>query len=200
MVQLVLASRSPVRKTMLEQAGLEVRVMPADLDEAALKCEYLEQGATPSRIAQALASAKAHKIAKSFPDAFVIGSDQTLEFHGRLIDKPDDRAALRSRFILMQGQAHLLHSAVYVVNPFGAEDFAHLEQCSITLRKLEAQAIDDYLARAPQRILGTVGGYQIEGLGLQLIEHMQGSYFSILGLPLLPLLQFLRPYLPMMIP
>lgn len=185
----ILASQSASRRALLAGAGLSFETEPADLDERAL-----QQGSglrDPRAIAALLARAKAAHVARRNPGRHVIGADQTLALGERLFSKPADRAAAAEQLRLLSGRTHQLHSAVAV-----ARDDAILFEAtllaSMTMRSLSDQSIDLYLARAGGAVTQSVGAYQLEALGVHLFERIDGDHFTILGLPLLPLLDFFR--------
>ncbi len=186
---LVLASRSSSRRAMLEAAGLPVEVRAADVDERAV--EKAAGISTPPAAAVLLARTKAKAVAAAMPGRIVVGADQTLAFGDRRLDKPADRAAARDQLMTLAGRTHYLHSAVAV-----AQDdkllFDAVDTASLTLRPLSGPFVDRYLDAAGTAVLESVGAYQLENKGIHLFERIDGNYFTILGLPLLPLLDFLR--------
>jgi septum formation protein len=186
---LVLASRSAARRALLEEAGIPVELAPADIDERALETYAPSQ--TPAGIAAFLARAKASAVAQSHPGRLVLGADQTLALAGRRFAKPADRAAARTQLRALSGHTHELHSAVAFVQD-GAVLFEHVGTARMTMRVLTERFLDLYLDAAGDAATASVGAYQIEGLGLQLFERVDGDYFTILGLPLVPALDFLR--------
>lgn len=188
---LILASASRWRAQMLGAAGVEVEIMPATLDEAAVKLAMQADGAAPAAIAQALADAKALEISARRPNALVIAADQVMVCDGVLFSKSADLAAARTTLQTLRGQTHELISAVAIAEA-GAVLWRISESARLTARNYSDDFIDDYLARMGEGILDTVGGYQLESLGAQLFEHIDGDWFTIIGLPLLPLLDFLR--------
>ena len=188
---LVLASASRTRQALLADAGIEFEVVAAELDERAAEQPLLEAEATPEDVAVALAAAKALSVSESRPDALVIGADQVLDLDGARLHKPADMEAARRQLLALQGRTHQLHSAAACARRgsivWQASDTAHLR-----MRQLTPAGIGRYLARVGPAALSSVGAYQLEGLGIHLFERVEGDYFTILGLPLLPLLAFLR--------
>jgi septum formation protein len=190
--QLILASSSKVRARLLEAAGLAFSIQSPGLDEHAMRQAVGSTGAlSPQDIAEVLAHAKAGAVSELMPGAFVIGADQVLAFDGRILSKPDNMEAARKELLDLSGKSHSLHSAVALATN-GGTVWAHSESSTLVMRKLSPQFIGRYLAAAGEEVLSSVGAYQIEGLGIQLFEKIDGDYFSILGLPLLPLLDALR--------
>lgn len=186
---LILASQSRARQAVLAGAGLAFEAVPATLDERAVETE---SGLTaPGEVAECLARAKASTVSALHPGRYVIGADQTLALGTRRFSKPADRAAAADQIATLAGKTHELHAAVAVVLD-GQVLFSHVSIARMTMRSLSGQAIDAYLAEAGHAVLGSVGAYQLEGLGVHLFERIEGDYFTILGMPLLPLLAFLR--------
>ena len=190
-IPIVLASGSGARRQLLENAGVTFRVVKPTVDERTVEAPLLAGGATPAEIAIALAAAKAVAVSRAHPGALVIGGDQTLDLAGSLGTKPADLAAAREQLARLSGRSHALHSAVAVARD-GAVAWRHQDTATLTMRPLTATAIDAYLARLGPEVLHSVGVYQIEGEGIRLFEAIAGDYFTILGLPLLPLLAYLR--------
>ena len=188
---LVLASGSPHRRKLLEAAGLEFEVVPADVDEAALKSKLAVADTAPAAVAEALARAKAVAVSARHPGAVVIGADQVLALNGQLFDKPSDLAVARKQLEHLRGKTHRLLSAVALAQA-GDIVWKNVGEAVLTMRHFSREFLDDYLARSGDRLLGTVGAYEIEGVGIQLFERIEGDYFTIIGLPLLPLLAELR--------
>ena len=190
---LILASSSKVRARLLEAAGLAFTVQPPGLDEHVMR--QAVGGSTgalsPQDIAEVLARAKAEAVSELVRDAFVIGADQVLAFGGRILAKPESMEAARKELLDLSGKSHSLHSAVALATN-GGTVWAHSESSTLVMRELTPQFIGRYLAAAGEEVLSSVGAYQLEGLGIQLFEKIDGDYFSILGLPLLPLLDALR--------
>ena len=188
---IVLASASQVRRTLLTAAGLDVAVDPAAVDEAAVKASLAAEGVGPSEIAEALAELKASRVSPGHPGRLVIGADQILECEGRSFDKPADRAAARLQLATLRGRRHSLFSAVVVLRD-GQRLWHHVGRADLTMRAFSESFLESYLDRAGSAATASVGAYQLEGLGAQLFQRIEGDYFTILGLPLLPLLDFLR--------
>ena len=189
----VLASGSTTRAQMLARAGVEIDQQPADLDESAI-ISSLTAPHDPlgvDDVALVLAQAKAESVSQHHPGRLVIGCDQTLELQGELFQKAATMEAARHNLLRMSGKTHLLHSAV-VIAADGNMSWSHVETASMTMRDLSPEFIGRYLAQAGAGVLSSVGVYQLEGLGAQLFEKIEGDYFTILGLPLLPLLAELR--------
>jgi septum formation protein len=188
---IVLASGSATRRKLLEQAGIDFIVDKPDLDERPIKAACRNQGLDAEQTALALAVAKAKDVAGRHRGTVVVGADQMLDCEGEWFDKPIDLAAAKMQIARLSGKMHRLISAVVAVRDretvWQAVDIAEL-----TVRDLSAAAIDAYLVRVGDAALGSVGAYQVEGAGIRLFSAIHGDYFTIMGLPLLPLLQFLR--------
>jgi len=189
---LVLASGSVGRRALLANAGVPHDVMPAPIDEDAAKASLRARGLGPGNVAKALAELKALDVSARRPEDLVLGCDQTLALSdGTLIDKAPDRAVLESQLRLLSGKTHTLFSAMVVAHQ-GVPVWRHVEGINLTMRVLSDAFIADYLEAEGDVLLGCVGGYRIEGRGVQLFSDIAGSHFAIIGLPLLPLLAFLR--------
>lgn len=186
----VLASQSGVRRAILLAAGIPVEVLPADLDERALERRFGPNISAPEA-ASALALAKAQAVAARLRGRLVVGADQTLALGDRRFAKPPDLEAARRQLIELRGRTHALHSALAVVRD-GVTRFAHVATARLTLRGFSDEFLQRYLAAASEQVTTSVGAYQIEGLGSQLFERIDGDHFAVLGLPLLPLLAYLR--------
>jgi septum formation protein len=184
---LVLASRSAPRRAMLEAAGIPVEVRVPELDERAVEAAAAPED--PAAAAVLLARAKAK--AATAPGRLVVGADQTLALETRRFDKPRDRAAARSQLMALAGKTHRLHAAVAAVRD-GEVVFVAADTASLTMRSLSDSFLDRYMEAAGSAVLDSVGAYQLEKLGIHLFERIDGNHFTILGLPLLQLLEFLR--------
>lgn len=187
---IILASKSAARRAVLEGAGVPFESIVAGVDEDAVKASLLAEGARAREIADALAELKAIRVSRG-RQGFVIGSDQTLEFDGRLYDKAESLEEARARLITLRGKPHKLHSAVVVAKE-GAPIWREVVTCTLTMRDFSDEFLEAYLASEGEQALGSVGCYRLEGPGAQLFSRIEGDYFAILGLPLLGLLDLLR--------
>jgi septum formation protein len=186
---LILASQSAVRKNLLVNAGIAVETIPADIDERGIQ---QRSGLTdPGQIAALLAAEKAKFISTKHPGSYVVGADQTLALGQRLFSKPADRAAAAAHIKTLSGQTHALHRAVSVAKD-GAVLFTDVSVARMTMRPLTYDEISAYIEEAGSAVLSSVGAYQLERTGVHLFDRIEGDHFTILGLPLLPLLGFLR--------
>ena len=189
---LILASSSKSRARMLEAAGLAFIVEPPGLDEGTMRQAISgEKSLDPHDVAEVLARAKAEAVSDLAPQAYVIGADQILALGKTMLSKPDGMEAARRQLLDLSGKTHTLHTAV-VVATNGETLWAETTVATLTMRKLSAEFIGRYLAAAGEEVLSSVGAYQLESLGVQLFDKIDGDYFSILGLPLIPLLDTLR--------
>lgn len=186
---LVLASKSKVRRTLLEAAGIPAEVDPANIDERTVEASHA--GASPENVAILLAREKALAVARRHAGMLVLGADQTLALGNRRFSKPATIAAAREQLASLSGKTHALHSGAAVARD-GKILFETVATARLTMRALSNDALDAYLAAAGERVLQSVGAYQLEGLGVHLFEKIEGDHFTILGLPLLPLLAFFR--------
>ena len=188
---LVLASGSKIRAELMRNAGLIIDVDPANVDERAVEAPLLEAGCPPEDLASVLAEAKANDVSARRPGDLVIGAAQILAFEGERRTKPDDMEAARRQLLAFSGKTHELLSAV-VISKDGEAIWRHVSTARLTMRTFSPAFVGHYLAEAGDDVLSSVGAYQLEGLGLQLFEKIDGDYFTILGLPMLPLLAQLR--------
>jgi len=189
--RLVLASASTSRRAVLRAAGLRFDVRPADVDETALKHAARSEKADAATAAVRLADAKAAWVAAAEPDALVIGADQIVVCNGAWFDKPADLAAARMHLQTLRGRAHILATAV-VCRCGGRRLWQHVAEPRLVMRRFSDAFLDAYLAMEGGHILGSVGAYRLEGPGVHLFSRVDGEHAAILGLPLLPLLEFLR--------
>ena len=187
----ILASGSTVRAQMLRTAGLALETHPVRLDEDAIRLSLAAEGVRPRDIAAELADAKATRAAMRNPSAWVIGCDQILELEGAALGKPTTFDEARHRLLSLSGNTHQLHSAVSVHHE-GRRVWSTIGTASLTMRTLSAHQIDRYLDAIGSEAVETPGCYRIEGLGVSLFDGIEGDHFTILGLPLLPLLAYLR--------
>jgi septum formation protein len=188
-----MTSRTSLRREVLAAAGIAFTVDAADVDEPAIRKEILARGAKfdAAAIAQVLARAKAENVSSRHEGALIIGADQVLALGEELLTKPKDVADARVALSRLRGKTHELHSAVAFAMD-GAIVWSHVATARLTMRAFSDAFLDDYLVRAGDRITQSVGAYELEGLGVQLFERIEGDYFTILGLPLLPVLNELR--------
>ncbi|MHA1574206.1 MAG: Maf family protein [Alphaproteobacteria bacterium] len=191
--EIVLASASRARREMLAAAGVPFTVDPADLNELALRNALLaeKKSVAPAHIAEALARAKAKDVSDRHAGSLVVAGDQVLAFGSELLTKAKDQAAARATLLKLRGREHELHSAVAFAED-GHVTWSRVETARLFMRDFSDAFLDDYLVRAGDRICQSVGAYELEGLGVQLFERLEGDYFTVLGLPLLPVLEELR--------
>ena len=180
---LVLASTSPYRAAILRDAGVAFDAQAASVDERAVEAPFLEAGLDPAGLAQLLAEAKATDVSARRRGALVLGADQTMALDGALLHKPADMREARSRLLDMSGRVHTLNSALAIVRD-GETVWRHLSVAQMHVRTLSPSVVD--------RALTSVGAYQVEGEGIQLFDRIDGDHFTVIGLPLLPLLAELR--------
>jgi septum formation protein len=186
---LVLASRSASRRAVLAAAAIPVEALPADIDERAIEAQAGPK--PPGEIALMLARAKACAVAGKLPGRLVLGADQTLALGERLFAKPADLATARDQLKSLRGRTHELHSGLVLVRD-EVVLFEHCEIARLTMREFSDRFLESYLETVGLAVTASVGGYQVEGAGIQLFERIDGDHFTILGLPLLGLLQYLR--------
>lgn len=188
---LVLASASAARFSLLVGAGIPVERRAASINERATEQPHLAAGAGPAVIAGVLAAEKALVVSRQHPDRYVLGADQTLSCADRRFSKPADRAAARDQLLALAGRTHVLSSALALARD-GVVIWQHVEPAHLTMRTLGPDMLDRYLDGAGNKVLTSVGAYQLEGLGIHLMERVDGDHSTILGLPLLPFLAAAR--------
>lgn len=188
---LVLASASPFRRMLLENAGIVFQAKAAEIDERGLEERIEAQHSSPEDVALILAEAKARNVGTAFPGDIIIGSDQTMSLGSRVYHKPKDMGEARDHLLSLSGQTHQLNSAI-VLTRGNDVLWKHVSSARLSVRVLSPTFIDRHLQRAGEKVLSSVGAYQLEGEGIQLFEKIDGDYFTILGLPMLPLLAKLR--------
>lgn len=188
--RLILASKSAARANVLHASGIEFEQIVAGVDEEAIKAGLRAEGASPQKQAELLAETKAVKVSRGRRE-IVLGADQVLDLDGEAFDKPADLDAAREQLIMLRGRQHKLQTAL-VACIEGAPVWRHVAQPSLTMRNFSDDFLQDYLEREGMDLCSTVGGYKLEGRGAQLFDRIEGDFFSILGLPLLPLLAWLR--------
>jgi septum formation protein len=190
---IILASQSEIRRQMLERAGIAVTICPADIDEATIRTAISNdnEDLEPGDMATILAQAKAVSVSERNHGALVIGADQVLVCDGVRYDKPVDADAARDQLLTLRGKTHTLVSAVACARN-GTVTWFHDQTAHLTMRSFSNGFLGSYMARVGADVTSSVGAYKLEGLGVQLFETVEGDYFTILGLPLLALLEFLR--------
>jgi septum formation protein len=190
-IPVILASGSRFRADMLWAAGVEIEIKTAGVDEASVRDSLKAEGATAEDVAIALAELKALSVSRKRPEAFVIGADQMLECNGVWFEKPVDRDHAAATLHALSGRTHQLISAV-VVAKAGSRIWHATQTVKMTMRPLTPEYIEAYLETVGPGVYESVGAYQLEGLGAQLFSGVEGDYFTVLGLPLLPVLDFMR--------
>jgi septum formation protein len=189
--KLILATSSPFRRMLMENAGITFEAHPAEIDERAIEAPLEQDGATPDAIAMVLAKAKARDVSGRFAGALVIGSDQTMSLGDRAFHKPKSMGEAADHLIALSAKTHRLNSAIAIAYN-GDIIWEHMSRAELTMRELTTDFVARHLKRVGDRSLSSVGAYQLEGEGLQLFSKIDGDYFTILGLPMLPLLEKLR--------
>lgn len=190
-MRLILASQSATRRALLEAAGLDFEALPAAVDEAAIKESAKAEGMTSADAALMLADSKAARVARKHPEAAVIGADQLLVSGHAWFSKPEDVTAARQQLLRLRGHQHELVTAVVVWRD-GQRAWHHVATPRLVMRDFSEAFLDAYLAREGAFVTGSVGAYRLEGMGVQLMRDVRGEHSAILGLPLLPLLAYLR--------
>ena len=186
---LVLASKSAIRRSVLESAGVPVEIAVADIDERGIEAQ--SGLGDPGEVAKLLAREKARAVSVIKPGRMVLGADQTLALGGRRFSKAPDRAGAREQLKALRGSTHALHSAVAVLRD-GSVLYEHVAVARLTMRAFSDEYLESYLDEVGGAALSSVGGYQLEGRGAQLMERVEGDHFTVLGMPLFPLLEWLR--------
>jgi len=191
--EIILASASKIRAELLANAGLKVKIIPADIDENVIKAAIFDEDGDlpPVYFAEILAQSKANSVSELHGGTMVIGVDQILVCEGQIYDKPLTKDEARDQLVTLRGKTHELITAVAIAR-HGAGIWSHTSRAEMTMRKFSNSFLGYYLAETGEDITTSVGGYKLEGPGVQLFEKIDGDYFTILGLPLLPLLEFLR--------
>lgn len=188
---LILASRSRIRRTLMENAGLQFTVEPADVDESGMKRSGRGEGLSAGQMSELLAEVKARRVASRGPGALVVGVDQILEFDSTWYEKAETVEEARERLWSLRGRQHALVASIVVMKE--QHRIWHVtEEVVLTMREFSVAFLDQYIKQAGSELTESVGCYAFEGLGVQLFTSVQGNYFTLLGLPLLPLLGFLR--------
>ena len=193
-INLILASGSRARREMLASAGIAFTIDPAAMDEEAIREALYDDGeltVEPADVAEILAVAKAEAVSCLNPDAYVIGGDQILAFCDSIITKPKNAAAARHQLSSFRGKMHALHSAVALAHN-GETLWSTVETAEMHVRNFSDEFLDEYMNAAGESVLSSVGAYLLEGNGIQLFDRIDGDYFTVLGMPLLPLLAELR--------
>jgi septum formation protein len=188
---LILASASTARANMLRAAGVEIEIVPSRVDEGELKLSLQQQKADVETAAIALAELKALQVSRSKPGRLVLGADQMLDCEGAWFDKPDSKAAARTQLLTLRDKTHRLTSAAVLARD-GQRIWHHAATAKLTMRAFTDPFLEQYLDQAGDAVLSSVGAYQLEGLGAQMFKQIDGDFFTILGLPLLPVLDILR--------
>ncbi|RCK40834.1 Maf family protein [Thalassospira xiamenensis] len=191
MTRLILASSSKARHSMLRNSGVDCEAIASMIDEDGYKQSMKAEGASAAEAAETLAEMKALRMYRQQPDGIVIAADQMLECNGIWFDKPRDRDNTRAQLLALRGKTHQLVSAA-VIYKEGSRIWGTIDTAHLTMRNFTDEWLEDYLDAAGNDIYDCVGGYQLEGIGAQLFSEVRGDYFTVLGLPLLPLIGFLR--------
>ncbi|MGY5809375.1 Maf-like protein [Rhizobium sp. LEGMi198b] len=188
---LILASSSPFRRMLMQNAGLHFQAVAAQIDERAIEAPLEQDGAGPDAVALVLAKAKAKEVSDRFPGALVIGSDQTMSLGDEVFHKPKTMADAENHLRTLSGKTHRLNSAIALARN-GDIIWEHVSHAELTMRDFSPDFVHRHLSRVGEKALSSVGAYQLEAEGIQLFSKIDGDYFTIVGLPMLPLLQQLR--------
>ena len=191
MTPLILASGSATRLGLLRAAGLAVEAVPPRVDEEAVKAALLAEGHAPRAVADALAELKGARVSQRRPEALVLGCDQALDLGGRMLSKPASPEEALGQLLALAGRTHSLHSAA-VLHRGGEPIWRHVSEARLTMRTMSEPWLSAYVGRNWESLRHSVGGYLIEGEGVRLMERIEGDHFTVLGLPLIPLLSFLQ--------
>ena len=191
MTLFILASQSASRRRMLQAAGLEFSVQPASIDETSVIEALISEGQGGRNIADCLAEMKARRVSTVSPTEWVVGSDQVLNLDGKIFEKPASIEEAREHLMRFRGKTHVLHSAASVARG-GSIVWRHVSEARMSVRSFSDAFLESYLAQAGADVLGSVGAYHVEGLGVQLFSRIEGDLFTVQGFPLLPFLDFLR--------
>lgn len=187
---IILASGSEIRAQLLRNAGIDIDQIHAKVDESSIKASLLAEAASPRDIADALAEAKARKVSGKHPDALVLGCDQVLDFNGKILSKPKSAEEALTQLSEMRGKRHMLLSAA-VIYRAGEPIWRHVGQVRLQMRQCSDDYLQAYVARNWDSIRHCVGAYKLEEEGVRLFTNIEGSYFNVLGLPLLELINYL---------
>jgi septum formation protein len=188
---IVLSSTSATRRKLLSQTGIYFKTAKPPVDESVIKVALRKAGASAAQVAENLAESKANSVGQIIPGAYIIGADQMLECDGRWYDKPADRDGARRHLESLRGKTHELITAAVIAHE-GRVIWRHTEIAKMTMRDFSESFLDSYMEKAGDGIVKSVGAYEMEGTGSQLFEKVEGDFFSILGLPLIPLMGALR--------
>ena len=190
-MKIILASKSAARQNMLKQCGLNFQAIPADIDESAIITEEKSKDKAANEIALTLSLEKAKTVSEENPHSYVIGSDQILEFEDELFEKATSIEETKEKLLRLSGKTHSLYSAYSVLKNNEIID-QYCDRAALTMHKFNEDFVDLYIKKASNDVTQCVGGYAVEGIGITLFEKIDGDYYTILGMPLLPLLATLR--------
>ncbi|GAA6211550.1 Maf-like protein [Hyphomicrobiales bacterium 4NK60-0047b] len=189
--KIILASNSKIRAELLENTGLSFEIQPANVDEAAIREIFKTEEMDPADVAEVLAETKATEISKQNPDALIIGCDQILALGDEIFEKPKNRDDAQSTLFKLRGKTHTLISAVVLVKN-NEVIWRYSENANLKMHEFSPEFLGQYMALCGDKILSSVGAYQLESFGIHLFEEIKGDYFTVLGFPILALLKFLR--------